>query len=317
MKRIYPLSGKKEILSHIKDHLSLSLHFTFYGHTSQILTNSQKLYDHFSDNYHYFLTEGSDAQSSFVVLDEKASDINPFMQQLFPNRHFTGSLLVAEELDMCFLISTYSNYAYELACLLFQSMVLHLSDRYFNVHAAALVQGSTGLLIPGSQHCGKTTLSLELIKRGFNLLSDDLAIIHRETLSVMPFPRALNIREHTLPLVSDFEDHLVSKREFEIADEKRWFLDLKDFSGSSFIPTDIIFPQLTPSQTPHIESFSKTRALLELLRQTMAPFLPGLPQPDDSSNFDVASRLVQQASVYTLKVGDVADTIDVLLEELS
>jgi len=317
MKRIYPLSEKEDALSNIEKELPFSLHLTFYGHTTSLKTNSQKLYDHISRNYHYFLTGENDARSSFVVLDEKASDITSYVHQVFPDRRFTGSLLIARELDMIFLIAGYSNLAYELACMMFQSMVLHLSESYFNLHAAALVKGSAGILIPGSQHCGKTTLSLELIKRGFGLLSDDLAIIDRKTLAVMPFPRALNIRESTLPLLSDFEEHLVSRREFEIADEKRWFLDLKEFSGSPFIPTTIVFPQLAPAEAPRLEPFSKTRALLELLRQAMAPYLPGLPQPDDASNFDVASRLVQKASTYTLKVGKITDTIDLLLEGLT
>ena len=317
MNRIYPLSGKEVVISEIQEELPLSLQLTFYGHTTSIRTNSERLYDHISRNYHYFLTRGNDSRSPFVVLDEEASDISPYVRRLFPGRHIAGNLLIAGELDMIFLISGYSNLAYELACIMFQSMVLHLSNHYFNLHAAALVKDSRGILIPGSQHCGKTTLSLELIKHGFRLLSDDLAIIDRKTLEVMPFPRALNIREHSLPLISDFKDHLVSRREFEIADEKRWFLDLKEFSGASFIPTSIIFPQLTPAEAPSLEPFSRTRALLELLRQAMAPFLPGLPQPDDSSNFDVASRLVQHASTYTLKVGDITETIDLLMEGLS
>jgi hypothetical protein len=316
MKRIYPLCGREDIVSVMEKELPHRVYLTFYGHTTCIKTNSQRLYDHISKTYQYFITGENNAQSAFVVLDEETSNTQSSLQKLFPGRSFSGSLLIACELNMIFVTSGYSNLAYELACLMFQSMVLHLSPFYFNLHAAALARDGTGILIPGSQHCGKTTLSLELIKRGFALLSDDLAIIDRKTLAVMPFPRALNIRENTLPLISDFEDRLVSRREFKIADEKRWFLDLKEFSGSSFIPQSIIFPQLTPTETPCLEPFSKTRALLELLRQAMVPYLPGLPQPDDASNFEVASRLVQQASTHTLKVGEIRETIDILLEEL-
>lgn len=314
MKRIYPLGDKRKVVSSFEDELPYALFMNFYGHTTSLKTNSQKLYEHISNNYNFFVCSPTGkAQSPFVALDDE-SDISGYFGRLFPRRTFRGSLLIAEELDLVFVISTYSNLAYAFACLMFQSMVLHLSRTYFNVHAAALVKGDTGFLFPGSQHCGKTTLTLELIKRGYHLLSDDLAIINRETLAVMPFPRALNIREKSLPLLSGFENFIISKREFTIADEKRWFLDLKEFAGSPFVPNVIVFPQLDPAETAALEPFSRSMALLELLRQNMAPYLPTLPQPDDASNFEVSSRLVTQASTYRLTVGPVQETIGLLLE---
>jgi len=313
MKRIYPLSDK-DLVHAFQEELPLTLFLAFYGYTTCLKTNSQRLYDHICKNYNFFVAEmDTDPQSLFVVLDEEASDSSDYVQRLFPQRTFTGSLLIADELDLIFVIAKYSNLAYELACLMFQSMVCHLSRDYFNVHAAALVKNGFGFLFPGSQHCGKTTLTLELIKHGYTLLSDDLAIINRKTLEVMPFPRALNIREKSLPLLTGFEKYIVSKREFRIADEKRWFLDLKEFAGSPFVPTTIVFPQLDPGETAALTPFSKTMAALELIRQSMAPYLPNLPQPDDAANFEACTRLVKQASTYTLTVGDINDTIELLL----
>lgn len=313
MKRIYP--NNRKVVQEFQGDLPYSLGLTFYGYKSALLTNSKRLHDHICKNYNFFAGPytGS-ADSLFVVLDEESSDISPYFDTLFPGRKFRGSLLIADELDLIFVVSTYSNLAYTLACLMFQSMVLHLSPGYFNLHAAALVKGETGFLFPGSQHCGKTTLTLELIKHGYKLLSDDLAIINRKTREVMPFPRALNIREKSLPLLSGFDQYLISKREFNIADEKRWFLDLKEFAGTPFVPNVIVFPKLNPEKTASLEPFSKTMALLELVRQNMAPYLPNLPQPDDVSNFDVCSLLVEKASVYTLAVGDINNTISLLLD---
>ncbi len=311
MKRIYPHNREK--VREFQEELPYVLKLNFYGYRQALKTNSKRLYDHIHKNYNFFVDSYSeDPDSLFVVLDNE-EDISAYFNTLFPGRTFTGSLLIADELDLIFVISTYSNLAYTLACLMFQSMVLHISHTYFNVHAAALVKNEIGFLFPGSQHCGKTTLTLELIKNGYKLLSDDLAIIDRKTLEVVPFPRALNIREKSLPLLSGFEQYLVSKREFIIADEKRWFLDLKEFSGTPFVPNVIVFPQLEPGKTASLKPFSKTMAILELIRQHMAPYLPHLPRPDDISNFEVCSRLVEKASVYTLTVGDVDDTIDLIL----
>lgn len=313
MKRIYPLKDKKEVVLTFQDELPYSLYLNFYGHTTSLKTNSRRLFEHIQKNYTFFVCEPQKVQSAFVALDEEASDITGYFNQLFPGRSFTGSLLMADELDLLFVLSKYSNLAYTFTSLMFQSMVLHLSKDYFTLHAAALVKGETGFLFPGSQHCGKTTLTLELIKRGYRLLSDDLAIIGRKTLEVMPFPRALNIRERSLSLLQGFEHLLVSRREFTIADEKRWFLDLKEFAGSPFVPTIIVFPELNPAEAAALEPFSKTMAVLELIRQNMAPYLPNLPQPDDASNFEVSSRLVKQTATFRLAVGPVKETMDLLL----
>ncbi len=62
------------------------------------------------------------------------------------------------------------------------------------LHAAALERDGHAYLVAGPSGSGKTTLALGLLSRGYRLLSDDFAPLHRETGLVHPFPKPLGIR---------------------------------------------------------------------------------------------------------------------------
>ncbi len=88
----------------------------------------------------------------------------------------------------------------------FNSFIAKLRE-HFLIHSGAMEFKGNGIIIPGAARCGKTTVTLSLIGRGFSLFSDEIAAIHRLDHKVYPFPRGLGMREgvgHTLRGV-DFE----------------------------------------------------------------------------------------------------------------
>jgi hypothetical protein len=66
------------------------------------------------------------------------------------------------------------------------------------IHAGALACQGQGLILAADSGHGKTTLTLELVRRGFKFLSDEMAALGRADRRVHPFPRALRIRPGTL-----------------------------------------------------------------------------------------------------------------------
>ena len=62
------------------------------------------------------------------------------------------------------------------------------------VHAGAVLWNGRALLLPGTTHCGKSSLVAELLRRGATYLSDEYALIDSEGL-VHPYPRPLLLRE--------------------------------------------------------------------------------------------------------------------------
>ncbi len=76
--------------------------------------------------------------------------------------------------------------------MLLQATLRHVRSHLL-LHAGALERRGQGVLIAGGSGAGKSTLVLELVRRGFKLLSDDVAAIRMSDGVVEPFPRSLGI----------------------------------------------------------------------------------------------------------------------------
>lgn len=156
------------------------------------------------------------------------------------------------------------------------------------IHAAVAAKNDGAVLLVGPNGVGKTTLVLEMLRRGWAYLSDDLAPIGPEG-SVLPFPKPLGIRgdpgrwAELLPLwrppdwvpepVGAF---LIPAGIFEVADRP-------------IRPHAIFFPTYAPDAAPEgtFEEMSTARALSDVGEQTsridpgslraLSSLLQGLP----------------------------------------
>ena len=76
---------------------------------------------------------------------------------------------------------------------MFSPVIYEVRD-YFLIHAGTLSTASNqGIIISAPCGFGKTTLTLELLKKGFTFLSDELAPINRHTGMIHPYPRGLGV----------------------------------------------------------------------------------------------------------------------------
>lgn len=76
----------------------------------------------------------------------------------------------------------------------FLNAIFDLSTDYAVLHAAAVADGQKGAsLIAGPSGHGKTSMTLELVNRGFRFLSDDYAPMDLATGNVSPYPRTVGI----------------------------------------------------------------------------------------------------------------------------
>jgi hypothetical protein len=84
--------------------------------------------------------------------------------------------------------------------LLLNAVVTRVRSHIF-IHAGVVRCGGQGIILAADSNHGKTTLVMELVRRGCQFLSDDIAALGRTDRQVHPFPRSLRIRPGTLELI--------------------------------------------------------------------------------------------------------------------
>jgi len=80
----------------------------------------------------------------------------------------------------------------------------HYQPHYFYMHAAVLEKQQQLIVLSGESGAGKSTTSWALLHHGFRYLSDELAPIDPGSLSVLPYPHAICLKQtppapYTLP----------------------------------------------------------------------------------------------------------------------
>ena len=90
-------------------------------------------------------------------------------------------------------------------------------------HAGAVQRRDRAIVLVGPSGCGKTTITLALLRRGWQLLSDDFAPVAADGL-VHPFPRRLNVTNSTLALL-DLSPPSEAVRISTHAGHDKWMVD--------------------------------------------------------------------------------------------
>jgi hypothetical protein len=74
------------------------------------------------------------------------------------------------------------------------------------VHAGCLSWRDRGVLVLADSFGGKSTLTLAAVMAGLGFLSDDLSAVDMAARELLPFPRAIRLRQSALELVPAFAD---------------------------------------------------------------------------------------------------------------
>ncbi len=68
------------------------------------------------------------------------------------------------------------------------------ASHHYVFHSGSIAHDGHGVLLPGSSHSGKSTLTVALAQRGFDILSDEVGAIRADTGLQTAFGRSLSIR---------------------------------------------------------------------------------------------------------------------------
>ena len=149
------------------------------------------------------------------------------------------------------------------------------------------------LLAPSG--CGKTTLATRLTENGFRFLSDDVTVIDRKTLEVIPFPRAVKILR---------------------ADKEPLFINIEEIYPSSIgircTLQYLIFVEPyyeTKGKTVTLKQVSKSEAFKGLFKFHVAD-----KTTDLNKSLNTISSLVNMSECYRLIPGKLEDVISSIID---
>jgi hypothetical protein len=179
------------------------------------------------------------------------------------------------------------------------------AEDYHLIHAGAVSWRDKALIFPGVSGRGKTTLCLGLLREGFNLLSDELACLHKSSGMVAPFPRATRLDERSRTLLKIDPSKAVRAVRTD-GENAQWFLDVASAFPSA-INGESTFRYLIFlrgfGETSRLEPISQTAALMELFRLCL-----GKPTDIVQALFEFG-QVMRDVSCFSLIVGDLDETI--------
>ncbi|MDD5765817.1 MAG: hypothetical protein PHW79_06195 [Candidatus Marinimicrobia bacterium] len=179
--------------------------------------------------------------------------------------------------------------------------LIRMSPVTLKFHAAALSKNGEGRLFIGGSGSGKTSLSIFLMKYGWNFLSDEFGWIAPDSLEMIPFPRNLIIKPHLKPYVNI---------PAELPSIPLYREDYSKYSANFLSPTllgnietekcvplkQIFFLSSYRTNTIKIERMAQNRAFIELCNSLFN--LRG------SGHFltDIIAMILKQAPVYQMSL---------------
>lgn len=173
-----------------------------------------------------------------------------------------------------------------------------------HLHGAALaVPGrDESLLVIGDSGCGKTTLTLGLMLRGFTPFGDDVILLEPDSLAARPVRRAFHIEPGTRAILA------------ALATPPTWRLDVAP-AGYFWPPAwadtprparHVLFPELVPGARPCLTRLSPVEAAPLLLTQS------GSLEHAPRQTLATVARLTAQAACHRLVAGDLTETVSLI-----
>jgi hypothetical protein len=194
---------------------------------------------------------------------------------------------------------------------------LHREGLYA-VHAAAAAGPTGAVLVAGRSGQGKSTLVLGLVRRGFGLLSDDLALLDRAGL-VHPYRRAVHVRPASVGLIPELAV-LRTRPRHELGGGSEWSVrpdEIAPMLGGRLSPATrlagvvLLDGAPDPTRAPRIRDETPAIAALELLRSTWAT------SADFAGTLETVAGAVASVPCVRLAVGRFDATIEMLTNRLA
>ncbi len=182
------------------------------------------------------------------------------------------------------------------------------------LHASALAFGNMGVIFPASSGSGKTTIALALIAQGFQYLSDEVAVIDAEYLTLHPLPRGLVIRKNAFHLLQSLNKPPPSAGFYPQTSSShfRYFNPTAFTHQAAEQPVSvkhvIFLDKPAVSTKTHLKKIPKAQAVSQLLSCSFAN------RPLAEGNIAHCIKLSQRTECYALTGNNLQERVHAVLD---
>lgn len=177
-------------------------------------------------------------------------------------------------------------------------------------HAGVVEIDGRAVLLAGRSGRGKSTLTLGLVRRGAGWLTDELALVSADDVTVLPYPRALHVSPVTAGLLPELA-FLHDRARHDLGGESEWSVTPADLArafgtrpaGPAALAAILLLDgDPDPGREPVITSVAPALATMELLRGTPAA------ADDFVGTMRRLSHMAGRVATARLRVGELDQT---------
>ena len=143
-----------------------------------------------------------------------------------------------------------------------------------NIHAGAVADGESCILLPGRPGSGKSTLSAALGRSGYVYLSDEVALLDAPALRVRPVPLAMCVKSTGWDALASFYPELADLPVHRRGDGKivRYIRPPVDPASlrASYAVSRIVFPRYVPGCVTTLQPLGPVEGLRRLLGECVS-----------------------------------------------
>lgn len=184
------------------------------------------------------------------------------------------------------------------------------SQQHLLIHAAAVDFSGQGILLPGSEEVGKTTLAAALVKRGFGYLTDETVALRAGDRRMLAYAKPFSLDRGSWIFFSDLAD--VTGPDLKSLHAEQWQIPAGALQGGGIVPSapvnHIVAPRYVRGAVTRIEPLSRAETVRALAEHAFN--FRGFPR-----GLELLARTVRPARGHRLTVGSLADACD-LVERL-
>jgi hypothetical protein len=178
------------------------------------------------------------------------------------------------------------------------------------LHAGAVAAGNRAILLPAPMESGKTTLTVGLIQRGLDYVTDEAVAIDADSLRLLPYPKPLSIDQGSWEVLAHLEpqlpEHLKQLHAFQ------WQVAPEDIRPGCIAgpcsPALIVAPKYDPDHPTRLEPIGRAEAVV-LLAENSFNF-----RDDGRRWLPVIGAVVERCESYRLSIHDLDSACEAVLD---